>query len=90
MLSDPAITSELRAYVCSNKWAMNLGKLVQFTKNELLPSAAAEYLKHITSEEIPRGLKQYMEVELFPRLHLKVGWGISMSTAHRWLHLEGF
>ncbi|KAJ8580963.1 hypothetical protein M405DRAFT_847326 [Rhizopogon salebrosus TDB-379] len=36
------------------------------------------------------GLKQYMEVELFPHVHLKVGQGISLSTACRWLHLEGF
>jgi hypothetical protein len=39
---------------------------------------------------MPRGLKQYMEVELFPRIHLKVGKGVSLSTARRWLHHEGF
>lgn len=69
---------------------MNPGKLAQFTKNKLLPNAAADYLKPITHEEMPRGLKQYMEAELFPCIDLKVGRGISLSTAHRWLHLEGF
>jgi hypothetical protein len=39
---------------------------------------------------MPRGLKQYLEHELFPRVHLKVGRGISLSTARRWLHREGF
>lgn len=39
---------------------------------------------------MPRGLKQYMEVELFPQIHLKVGRGISLNTARCWLHLEGF
>jgi hypothetical protein len=31
-----------------------------------------------------------MELELFPRIHLRVGRGISLSTARRWLHHEGF
>jgi hypothetical protein len=37
-----------------------------------------------------RGLKRFMEVELFPRIHLKVGRGVSLSTAQCWLHCEGF
>lgn len=90
LLSDPAIAAELRAYVRSNKWSINPAKLGQFTRNELLPAAADEYLKQIVQEEMPRGLKKYMEYELFPRIHLKVGRGISLSTARRWLHLEGF
>jgi hypothetical protein len=90
LLSNPLIAAELRAYVHSKKWAMDPAKLAKFTKNELLPDVAAKYLQHITREEMPKGLKKYMEVELFPRIHLKVGWGVSLSTAHRWLHLEGF
>lgn len=31
-----------------------------------------------------------MEVELFPRIQLKVAKGVSISTARRWLHREGF
>ena len=41
-------------------------------------------------EEMPLGLKKYMEVELFPCVHLWVGHGISLSTVRRWLRLEGF
>ena len=69
---------------------MDPAKLAKFTKNELLPDTAAKYLQHITREEMPKGLKKYMEIELFPQIHLKVGWGISLSTAHHWLHLKGF
>jgi hypothetical protein len=90
LLSDPSIAAELRAYVRSNKWAMDPAKLAKFTKNELLPDAAAKYLQHITHDEMPKGLKKYLEIELFPRIHLKAGRGISLSTARRWLHLEGF
>jgi len=39
---------------------------------------------------MPLGLKKYMEVELFPHVHLRVGCGISLSTACHWLHLGGF
>jgi hypothetical protein len=90
LLSDPAIATEMRVYLRSNKWAMNPEKLSQFTKNELAPNAASDYLRHITEQEMPRGLKRFMEVELFPRIHLKVGRGVSLSTARRWLHREGF
>ena len=90
LLSDPVIAAELRAYVRSNKWAMNPDKLRQFSKNELLPDTANKYLRHLVREEMPLGLKKYMEVELFPRVYLRVGRGISLSTARRWLRLEGF
>ena len=52
---------------------MNPEKLTQFTKNQLLPAAADQYLKQIVHKEMPAGLKQYMELELFPRIHLRVG-----------------
>jgi hypothetical protein len=72
LLNDPAIAAELRTYVRSNKWAMNLEKLAQFTKNQLLPDAAERYLRQITREEMPKGLKKYMEYDLFPQIQLKV------------------
>ena len=90
LLSDPAIAAELRAYVRSNKWAMDPGKLAEFTLGKLVPEAARQYLEHITTKEMPHGLKRYMEYELFPRIHLRIGRGISLSTARRWLHKEGF
>src|SRR5882762_5006269 len=69
---------------------MSPEKLLQFSENKLIPSATDEYLRHIIKEEMPRGLKQYMEYELFPRIQLKVSRGISLSTARRWMCQEGF
>ena len=66
LLNNPAITMEMQVYLHSNKWAMNPEKLSQFTKNELAPKAAGDYLRHITEQEMPQGLKRFMEVELFP------------------------
>ncbi|KAJ6489378.1 hypothetical protein DFH09DRAFT_948186 [Mycena vulgaris] len=91
LLDDPAIKSELRTYLRSNKWAIDPSKLKDFTTGKLIPTAAEQYLNHVVREEMPRGLKKYMEIELFPRLQLKAGKkGISLTTARRWLHKEGF
>ena len=90
LLSDPAIQAELRSYLRSNKWAVNRAKLVEFTKNKMIPEAAKKYGEHIVNEEMPRGLKRYMELELFPRIHLKVGKGVSLETARQFLRKEGF
>jgi hypothetical protein len=90
LLEDPEICTKLRSYLRSNKWSMNPQKLAEFSKNQLILGEAEKYLRRIVEKEMPRGLKQYMEVELFPRIHLKVGKGISISTARRWLHREGF
>jgi len=69
---------------------MNPAKLKEFSQGKLIPSAADQYLCHIVHEEMPQGLKKYMEIELFPRIQLKVKKGISLSTAHWWLQSEGF
>ncbi|KAG2031688.1 hypothetical protein BDR03DRAFT_1015862, partial [Suillus americanus] len=90
LLSDPAIVLELRSYVRLNKWAMDPEKLTWFTENQLIASAADKYLQQIVHDEMPCGLKQYMEDNLFPCIHLKAGSSISLSTAQRWLHSKGF
>lgn len=90
LLEDPAIKAELRTYVRSNKWAINPQKLHEFTNKIMLPAEAAKYCQEICDKEMPQGLKKYMELELFPRIHMKVGKGISVSTARRWLQGEGF
>ena len=90
LFEDPAIRAELRTYVRSNKWSMNPQKLQDFTNHKLLPDEAKKYCTHIVDKEMPLGLKKYMELELFPRIHMKVGKGISISTARRWLRREGF
>jgi hypothetical protein len=90
LLDDPAITSELHTFMRSNKWSMDPQKLVKFTNNELLHTEATKYLEELVQTEMPQGLKRYIEVELFPRIHMKVGRGVSLSTACRWLRLGGF
>jgi hypothetical protein len=55
-LDDPVVAAELRTYLCSNKWAMNPGKLAQFLKNELIPSTADKYLCQIICDEMPWGI----------------------------------
>jgi hypothetical protein len=57
LLSDPAIAAELRAYVHSNKWAMDPEKLSKFSQDKLVPKALEQYLQHITHSEVPHGLK---------------------------------
>ncbi|KAI0669706.1 hypothetical protein C8Q78DRAFT_977503 [Trametes maxima] len=87
LLEDSEIRAELRAYLRSNKWAMNPSKLTEFSLGRMVPAAADQYLHQIINSEMPRGLRQYMEVELFPRVHLRPGKGISMRTAQRRLVL---
>ena len=90
LLDDPAIATELRDYVRSNKWAMDPEKLAQFSKNELVSKAVNEYFQQINNHKMPKGLKEFMELTLFPRIQLKVSRGISLSTARCWLRCEGF
>ena len=39
---------------------------------------------------MPHGLKQYIEIELIPRVKQKVGKGVSLKAARKFLHKEGF
>jgi hypothetical protein len=66
LLSDPAIAAELQAYVHLNKWEIDPEKLAKFSQAKLIPKVAEQYLQHITHNEMPHGLKHYMEYELFP------------------------
>jgi hypothetical protein len=90
LLSNPVICAELRSYVHSNKWSMSPTRLAEFTKNTMIPTEAQKYAQHVINQEIPRGLRKYLELELFPWIHMKPGKGISLSTARAWLHREGF
>ncbi|KAI5990947.1 hypothetical protein EDD15DRAFT_2169699 [Pisolithus albus] len=89
LYNNPAIRDELRSFIRSNKWAVNPEKLIEFSKEKMVPTAAEHYLKHITNFEMPQGLKKYMELELFPRIQLKPSKGISLATARRLLRREG-
>ena len=90
LLDDPGICAELRSYVRSNKWAVDPVKLANFSTMTMLPKSAEAYGTNLMKKEIPTGLKRYLELELFPRIRMKVARGISLSTARRWLHREGF
>ncbi|KAJ3884122.1 hypothetical protein GG344DRAFT_60786 [Lentinula edodes] len=39
---------------------------------------------------MPEGLKKYLQLELFPRIGLKVTQGIGKTTAHAIIREEGF
>ena len=69
---------------------MNPEKLAEISQSKLVPEVAAKYAHCVTNIEMPQGLKKYLEVELFPHIHLKAGKGVSLHTAHCWLHCEGF
>ena len=86
----PNCSHWLRAYLWSNKWAMNPDKLSKFSEHKFTTSTADQYLCQIIQEEMTWGLKHYMELELFPHIHLKVRKGISLNMAWHWMHKEGF
>ena len=90
LLSDPAIKAELCSFIHSNKWALNPEKLAAFSKENLVGEATKKYLNHIINEEMPRGLKKYLELELMLRIQMKAKNGILLETARSWLHHEGF
>ncbi|KAJ6508180.1 hypothetical protein C8R45DRAFT_921950 [Mycena sanguinolenta] len=89
LCNDPIIRAELHSYIRSEKWAMDPAKLVEFSEQKMVPAAPDKYLRKITEEEMPAGLKKYMEVELFPRMASKVGRGVSLRTACRLLQQGG-
>ena len=78
LLDNLAVQTELRSYIQTNKWSTNPQKLPDFTKNKLLPDEAKKYLHNIVETEMPAGLKRYLELELFPCIHMKVSKGISL------------
>jgi len=91
LLNDPAVCAELRTYLRSNKWSVDPMKLAEFVKAKSIPTTAEKYIYQVVDEEMPQGLKKYMEMELFPCVqYRKIGKGITLETAHQFLHKEGF
>ncbi|KAL1689942.1 hypothetical protein GGG16DRAFT_34693, partial [Schizophyllum commune] len=80
LLSDPAVREKIRTYLRSNKWSMDPQTLASFLNNGMLPELAKEYALNTIAPEMARGLKRYLEVELFPRIHFKLARGISMTA----------
>jgi len=91
LLEDPTIRAELRSYLRSNKWSMDPMKLSEFVQGKSIPAAAEKYVRHLVDEEMPQGLKKYLELELFPCVqYRKVRKGVTLQTAWNFLHKEGF
>ncbi|KAI4293703.1 hypothetical protein K525DRAFT_181665, partial [Schizophyllum commune Loenen D] len=80
LLSDLAVREKIRTYLRSNKWSMDPQTLASFLNNGMLPELAKEYALNTIAPEMARGLKRYLEVELFPRIHFKLARGISMTA----------
>ncbi|KAG1800175.1 uncharacterized protein BJ212DRAFT_1305313 [Suillus subaureus] len=66
LLGDPTIATELRTYAHSKKWVINPEKLIQLSQDRLIPAEATKYAQKLVEEEMPHGLKKYMELEIFP------------------------
>ena len=91
LLDDPTVATELVSYLRSNKWSVDPAKVAKFTKTNSIPLAAEKYIQYLIDEERPRGVKQYMDLELFPRIQYRgVRKGISLETACRFMHKHGF
>ncbi|KAF9552830.1 hypothetical protein CPC08DRAFT_646425 [Agrocybe pediades] len=86
LLEDPSVRAELRSFLRANKWKMDPTKLVEYSEKTLIPAAAEKYTRRLVDEEMPRALMKYMEVDLFPRVQLKVKRGITLKTAQQFLH----
>jgi hypothetical protein len=81
LLEDHSICAELHSFLHSNEWAINPAKLVEFSQQKMIPAAADKYLRKLVDDEMPQGLRQYIKVELFPRVKQKVGKGVSLKAA---------
>ena len=86
LLEDPEIWAELQSYVHSNKWAIDPAKLTDFMAQKMVPAVAKAYGTNLMEKEIPTGLKRYLELEIFPHMHMKATQGVSLCTAWCWLH----
>jgi hypothetical protein len=70
---------------------MDPAKLLEYVKTTSIPAAAKKYVRNLVDEEMPWGLKKYLELELFPRIQYRaVGKGVTLETARQFLHKEGF
>ncbi|KAJ3812871.1 hypothetical protein F5876DRAFT_36415 [Lentinula aff. lateritia] len=84
LLSEPAARDAIRGYLRTNKWSVNPPRLKKLFANELALDEAREYAKQIISQEMPRGLKGFVEEHLLPRMQCRPGcFGLSLSSMRR-------
>ncbi|KAF9780595.1 hypothetical protein BJ322DRAFT_1101413 [Thelephora terrestris] len=86
LLEDPTICAELQSYVRSNKWAVDPAKLADFSATKMVPKVAEVYGTNLMNKEIPLGLKKYLELQLFSRIHMKATWGANDGKKMSWVH----
>ncbi|KAJ7891049.1 hypothetical protein B0H13DRAFT_1887378 [Mycena leptocephala] len=72
LLNDPEIKEELVAFLRSNKRTIDPAKLVEYSKCQMATEEMKKYVQDAVNKEMPRGLKRYLELELFPRIGYKV------------------
>ena len=77
-LDNPEIAMEIQSYLHLNKWATNPWKFQEFVNKTMLPTEADKYVKEI-DKEMPKGMKCYLKLKLFPHIYLKIGKGISLQ-----------
>ncbi|THU76035.1 hypothetical protein K435DRAFT_705817 [Dendrothele bispora CBS 962.96] len=71
LLEDPDVHAELRSWLRTNKWSMNPGKLAEYTQTKIITPEIQKYLDGAVKEEMPRGLIQYIDTVIFPRIQIK-------------------
>ncbi|KAH9911953.1 uncharacterized protein BXZ73DRAFT_93304 [Epithele typhae] len=75
LLTDPAARDAIRTYLRSNKWTVrNPRKLQSLLKNEMESGDVMNYVSSILSEDIPLGLKHFIDTVLLPRMQVKYSW----------------
>jgi hypothetical protein len=90
LLNEEHISAAMRLYLRSNKWSMDPSKLQAYVENTMLPDVRDEYCQEMTMDAMPKALCEYLELQLFPRIGVRVKKPISIRTARRWMRKEGF
>lgn len=90
VLDDPIVLEGARTYLRTHKWVTDPQKFQKYINNELLPTAAREYVADNVEPAMRNGLRHYLEVELFPRIHFKPARGVSLKTSERLMKKLGF
>ncbi|KAE9394408.1 hypothetical protein BT96DRAFT_958801 [Gymnopus androsaceus JB14] len=73
VLDDPEIKEGMAAYLRTHKWATNPVKFQEFINGSLLPRIAEKYATEEMEPVMVKGLKKFIETELFPQVEMSFG-----------------
>ncbi|KAH8916759.1 hypothetical protein BT69DRAFT_1302483 [Atractiella rhizophila] len=91
LLNDEKLCADMRVWLREQKWNMDPTKIRNYTLSTLIPQENHKYAQMELEQQMPKGLKHYIEISVFPHIQYKPGKrGIALSTACRWLKREGF